>query len=45
MNKVELKEMIGGGLQEQFGKSFEKVVENLLNPNTPYKKVVKSPLS
>lgn len=37
MNKIELKEMIGGGLQEQFGKSFERVVENLLNPNTPYK--------
>lgn len=36
-SKVELKEMIGGGLQEQFGKSFEKVIENLLNPNTPYK--------
>lgn len=37
MNTVELKEMVGGGLQEQFSKSFEKVIENLLNPNTPYK--------
>lgn len=37
MNKVELKEIIGGGLQEQFGKAFEEVVENLQNPNTPYK--------
>lgn len=37
MKNVELKELVGGALQEQFGKSFEKVVENLQNPNTPYK--------
>lgn len=37
MNNVELQDLIGGGLQEQFGKSFERVVENLQNPNTPYK--------
>lgn len=37
MNIVELHEMIDGGLQEQFGKSFEKVIENLQDPNTPYK--------
>ena len=37
MKDIELKEMIGGALQEQFGKSFEKVVENLQNPNTPFK--------
>lgn len=37
MKKVELEELVGGALQEQFGKSFEKVVENLQNPNTPYK--------
>ena len=37
MEKIELKELVGGALQEQFAKSFEKVVENLLNPNTPYK--------
>ena len=37
MKNVELKELIGGALQEQFGKSFEKIVENLQNPNTPYK--------
>lgn len=37
MKKIELKELVGGALQEQFGKSFEKVVENLQNPNTPYK--------
>lgn len=37
MRKIELKELIGGALQEQFGKSFEKIIENLQNPNTPYK--------
>ena len=37
MKKVELKELASGALQEQFGKSFEKVIENLQNPNTPYK--------
>ena len=37
MEKIELKELVGGALQEQFAKSFKKVVENLLNPNTPYK--------
>lgn len=37
MNKVDLKELVGGALQEQFEKSFEKIVENLQNPNTPYK--------
>lgn len=37
MKKIELKELVGGALQEQFGKSFEKIVENLQNPNTPFK--------
>ena len=37
MKKIELKELVGGALQEQFGKSFEKVIENLQNPNTPFK--------
>ena len=35
--KIELKELIGGALQEQFSKSFENVIENLQNPNTPFK--------
>lgn len=35
--KIELKEMIGGALQEQFSKSFENVIKNLQNPNTPFK--------
>lgn len=39
MEKIELKELVGGALQEQFAKSFEKVIENLQNPNTPYKNV------
>lgn len=29
MKKMELRELVGGALQEQFAKSFEKVVENL----------------
>ena len=37
MNRIELKQLVGGALQEQFAKSFEKVVENLQNPNTPFK--------
>ena len=37
MKKIELKEIVGGALQEQFSKSFENIVENLQNPNTPYK--------
>lgn len=37
MEKIELRELVGGALQEQFAKSFEKVIENLQNPNTPYK--------
>lgn len=37
MNKVELSEMIGGALQEKFGKAFERVIENLQDQNTPFK--------
>ena len=37
MNKVELKDLVGGALQEKFGKSFEKVIENLQDQNTPFK--------
>lgn len=37
MKNIELKELVGGALQEQFSKAFERVVENLQNPNTPYK--------
>lgn len=34
---LELKNIVGGAVQEQFSKSFEKVLENLQNPNTPFK--------
>ena len=37
MNKVEMKDLVGGALQEKFNKAFEKVIENLLDTNTPYK--------
>lgn len=37
MEKVSLQELIGGALQEKFEKSFEKVVENLQNPETSFK--------
>lgn len=37
MTKVSLEEIMGGGLQEQFTKSFEKVIANLADPNTAFK--------
>lgn len=37
MNRVELKDLVGGALQEKFGKAFEKVVENLQDQNTSFK--------
>lgn len=37
MSKVKLQEIVGGALQEQFAKSFEKVLDNLQDVNTPYK--------
>lgn len=37
MEKVNLQEIVGGALQEQFEKSFLRVVENLADPNTPFK--------
>lgn len=37
MNGIELKDLVGGALQEQFSKAFIKVVENLQNPNTSYR--------
>lgn len=37
MEKIFLQEMVGGALQEQFEKSFLRVVENLADPNTPFK--------
>jgi glutathionylspermidine synthase len=37
MNKVELKDLVGGALQEKFGKAFERVIENLQDQNTSFK--------
>lgn len=37
MNKVELGEVLGGELQAKFNKSLNRVIENLLDPNTSYK--------
>lgn len=37
MKNILLEEIAGGALHEQFNRSFEKVIENLQNPNTPYK--------
>ena len=37
MNKVGLQDIVGGQLQEQFNRAFEKVVENLQDPNTSFK--------
>ena len=37
MNKVSIQEFAGGALREQFERAFEKVIENLIDPNTSYK--------
>ena len=37
MSKVDLKEMIGGSVQEKFQHSFDRVMENMQDVNTPYK--------
>ena len=37
MEEVRLAELVGGALQEKFSKSLERVIENLLDTNTPYK--------
>ena len=37
MQEVRLAELVGGALQEKFQNSFEKVLENMLDINTPYK--------
>lgn len=45
MKKVSLYEITGGALQEQFEKAFERVVENLADPNTSYKEARKITIS
>ena len=41
MSKVSLEQIMGGGLQEQFCKAFERVIENLADPNTSFKEARK----
>lgn len=41
MAKVSLEQIMGGGLQEQFNKSFDRVIENLSDPNTGFKEARK----
>lgn len=36
MNRVELQSLVGGDLQKKFENSFEKVIKNLQDPNTPF---------
>ena len=37
LNKINIDEIAGGGFQEQFQKSFEKIIENLKDPNTSFR--------
>ena len=37
MSKVNLEEFAGGALQEKFDEAFDKVIQNMLDPNTPWK--------
>lgn len=37
MSKIDLREMVGGALQDKFQHSFERVMENLQDRNTPFK--------
>ena len=41
MEKVSLEQMVGGALQEQFTKAFDRVVANLHDPNTSFKEARK----
>ena len=41
MKKQNLSEIAGGAVQELFGKAFEKVMENLADPNTSFKEARK----
>lgn len=37
MDQVKLEELVDGGLQEKFGTALNSVVENMQDPNTPWK--------
>ena len=34
---MKLKDMVGGALQQKFQNSFDRVMENMQDENTPYK--------
>lgn len=36
MNEIDLNELVGGEFQEKFQNSFQRVVENMLDFNTPF---------
>lgn len=37
MENINLKDLVGGALQEKFSNSFERVLENMQDVNTPFK--------
>ena len=37
MDNINLKDLVGGALQEKFSNSFERVLENMQDVNTPFK--------
>lgn len=37
MDNINLKDLVGGALQEKFSNSFERVLENMQDINTPFK--------
>lgn len=37
MGKINLEELAGGALQEKFDAALESVLENMIDPNTPWK--------
>ena len=37
MDGIELKDLVGGALQEKFSKAFERVIENLQDQNTSFR--------
>ena len=41
MEKVSLEKIAGGALQEQFARAFERVIGNLVDPNTSFKETRK----
>ncbi len=41
MEKITLEQIMGGALQEQFSKAFDRVIENLSDPNTSFKEARK----